>query len=107
MTAIGVKKKSLKKKQEELCAAPIIGEDEEVTGVIEEVSYGDTLQQLEEIESKNEVKNQIILVESIEMSKIYRRIQSGHAARKGGNGLHEIQDRGQKGEGSCRTAPSE
>jgi hypothetical protein len=44
MTAIGVKNKRLLKKQEELRAARIIGEDEEVTGVIEEVSYGDTLQ---------------------------------------------------------------
>jgi hypothetical protein len=47
----------LQKKQEELRAARIIGEDEEVTGVIEEVSYGETLQQLEEMESKDEAEN--------------------------------------------------
>jgi hypothetical protein len=69
MTATGVKKKRLQKKQEELRAARIIGEYEEVMGVIEEVSYGDTLQ-LEEMESKDEVENQVILVESIEMYKI-------------------------------------
>ena len=70
MTAIRLKKKRFQKKQEELRAARIIGEDEEVTGVIEEVSYGDTLQQLEEMESKEGAETQVIPVESIEMYKI-------------------------------------
>jgi hypothetical protein len=77
MAVTGVKKKRLQKKQEELRAARIIGEYEEVTGVIEEVSYGDTLQQLEEMESKDEAENQVIPVESIEMYKIIAEFDPG------------------------------
>ena len=53
--------------QEKLRSASVIKEDEEITGVVEEVCVGGTLQELEDILDTDEKSTGVILVESVEM----------------------------------------
>ena len=51
-------------------SASIIKEDEEIMGVVKEVFYGSTLQQLEELAEDTSQGDRVILVELVEMYEI-------------------------------------
>ena len=56
--------------QDELWYASIIKEDGEITGVVEEVFYGSTLQRLQELAEEDSHGDRLVLVESIKMYEI-------------------------------------
>jgi hypothetical protein len=56
--------------EDKLRSASIIKEDEEIVGVIDEVFYGSTLQQREELAENTSHEDRVIPVESVEMYEI-------------------------------------
>ena len=60
MVVIGVMKKEVRKMQDDLRSALLIKQDEEITGVVEEVFYGSTLQRLEELAEEDSQGDQVV-----------------------------------------------
>jgi hypothetical protein len=63
-------KKEYRNMENKLRSASIIGEDEEIMGIVEEVFYRNTLQQLEELVKNTSHEDRVIPVESVEMYEI-------------------------------------
>ena len=63
-------KKEYQKVEDELRSVSIIKEEEEIMGVVEEVFYGSTLEQLEELAEDKTQGNQVVPVESVKMYEI-------------------------------------
>jgi hypothetical protein len=63
-------KKEYRNVENKLRSASIIKEDEEIVGIIEEVFYGSTLQQLQELAEDTSHGDRVIPVESVEMYEI-------------------------------------
>ena len=71
----GGKKNDYRKVEDKLRLASIINEDEEIVGVVEEVFYGSTLQQLEELAEDKSQGNRVVPVELVEMYEIIAKME--------------------------------
>ena len=68
--------------EDKLRSASIIKEDEEIMGIVKEVFYGSTLQQLEDLAEDTSQGDQVISVESVEMYEIIAKMGRMRSAKK-------------------------
>ena len=78
----GGMKKEYRRVEDKLRSTSIIKEDEEIVGVVEEVFYGSTLQQLEELAEDKSHGNRVVPVESVEMYEIIAKMGRMRSAKK-------------------------